>query len=85
MPMRSVSYATQKLGLVGLSYDSAIKATDKGEMIKAFESEGVEHPWYFIISSVEELMNVRNRITYPCISKPVDNAGSGTCFYNKSR
>lgn len=76
MPMRSVSYATQKLGLVGLSYDSAIKATDKGEMIKAFESEGVEHPWYFIISSVEELMNVRNRITYPCISKPVDNAGS---------
>ena len=46
MPMRSVAYASQRLGLVGISYDTAIKATDKGEMIKAFEAAGVEHPWW---------------------------------------
>lgn len=76
MPMRSVAYATQKLGLTGISYDTAIKATDKGEMIKAFETARVEHPWYFILSGSEDLDDVIEQITYPCISKPVDNAGS---------
>lgn len=76
MPMRSVAYATQKLGLVGISYDTAVKATDKGEMIKAFEVAGVEHPWYFILSNLDDVENMLDKITYPCISKPVDNAGS---------
>lgn len=76
MPMRSVAYATSKLGLVGITYDTAVKATDKGEMIKAFEAAGVEHPWYFILSEINALKEVENKITYPCISKPADNAGS---------
>lgn len=76
MPMRSVAYATSKLGLVGITYETAVKATDKGEMIKAFEKKGVEHPWYFILPEIGALKEIENRITYPCISKPVDNAGS---------
>lgn len=76
MPMRSVAYAADKLGLVGISYDTAIKATDKGEMIKAFEAANVEHPWYYILSSLDDLETIGNNITFPCISKPVDNAGS---------
>ena len=76
MPMRSVAYAAVKLGLVGISYDTAIKATDKGEMIKAFEAANVEHPWYYILSSLDDLETIGNNITFPCISKPVDNAGS---------
>lgn len=76
MPMRSVAYATNKLGLVGISYDTAIKATDKGEMIRAFEACGVEHPWYLILSKPEDYKAVEDEITFPCISKPVDNAGS---------
>lgn len=76
MPMRSVAYATSILGLTGITYDTAVKATDKGEMIKAFEAAGVEHPWYFILSGPDALKEVEDRITYPCISKPVDNAGS---------
>lgn len=76
MPMRAVAYAAQKLGLTGISYDTAIKATDKGEMMKAFESENVERPWYYILRTPEDLDGVIKKITYPCISKPVDNAGS---------
>lgn len=76
MPMRSVAYATSKLGLVGITYDTAIKTTDKGEMIKAFEAAGVEHPWYFILPRIETLSKIENKIKYPCVSKPVDNAGS---------
>lgn len=76
MPMRALAYATQKLGLSGITYETAIKATDKGEMIKAFEEHNVAHPWYFIVNSQEELRKIEDSITFPCISKPTDNSGS---------
>ena len=74
MPMRSVAYTCKKLGLTGISYDTAVKATDKGEMIKAFAENGVEHPWYYIIE--DPTKPLPEGITYPCITKPTDNAGS---------
>lgn len=76
MPMRSVAYATEKLGLKGISYDTAIKATDKVEMIKAFEQAGVAHPWYYSLLVPGDVEKIKKFVTYPCISKPVDNAGS---------
>ena len=76
MPMRSIAAACERLGLPGISFDTAVKSTDKGEMIKCFEEKGVEHPWYFILSSPEALDSVRKSITYPCITKPTDNSGS---------
>lgn len=74
MPMRSVAAATSMLGLPGISMQTAIKATDKGEMIKAFKQHNVPSPWYYIINSIEEL--AKYDISYPCIIKPTDNAGS---------
>lgn len=76
MPMRSVAYACQKLGLVGVNYDTAVKATDKGEMIKAFEAAGVEHPWYYIVNNPGDWEKILDKVTYPCITKPTDNSGS---------
>ena len=76
MPMRSIAAACEKLGLPGISRDTALKSTDKGEMIKCFEENGVEHPWYFILSSKDELNKISDKITYPCITKPTDNSGS---------
>ncbi|MBR6726534.1 MAG: ATP-grasp domain-containing protein, partial [Clostridia bacterium] len=76
MPMRSIAAACQKLGLPGISMETAIKSTDKGEMIKCFEMHHVEHPWYFILSAPDALDSIKDKITYPCISKPTDNAGS---------
>ena len=83
MPMRSVAYACKKLGLTGISYDTAVKATDKGEMIKAFEEAGVEHPWYYIIEDAAKPLP--EGITYPCITKPTDNAGSRGVMLVNSR
>lgn len=76
MPMRSIARACEALGLSGISYDTAVKSTDKGEMIKCFNEHGVEHPWYFILSNTDELDGVINKISFPCISKPTDNSGS---------
>lgn len=76
MPMRSIAAATSLLGLPGISMDTAIKSTDKGEMIKAFKEHGVESPWFYIIEKEEQLKEVMPQIEYPCILKPTDNAGS---------
>lgn len=76
MPMRSIAAAISRLGLPGISMDTAIKSTDKGEMIKAFKEHGVESPWFYIIEKEEQLQEVMPQIEYPCILKPTDNAGS---------
>lgn len=76
MPMRAVATACRELGLPGISPDTALKATDKAEMIKAFEAHGVEHPWYFIVPEKTSFDSVIEKISFPCIMKPTDNAGS---------
>ena len=76
MPMRAVAKACEVCGLPGISFDTAVKATDKGEMIKAFETAGVEHPWYYIVPNRSSLEDVIKEVSYPCIMKPTDNAGS---------
>lgn len=76
MPMRGVAKASEALGLKSISYDSALKATDKYLMIKAFKDYGVASPWYYLINNKEDLLALRNRLSYPCIMKPTDNAGS---------
>lgn len=81
MPMRSIAAATSRLGLPGISMDTAIKSTDKGEMIKAFKEKGVEHPWYYIVDDMEQLNAIIDKVTYPCVIKPTDNAGNrGVCY-----
>ncbi len=76
MPMRAVAKACEVCHLPGISFDTAIKATDKGEMIKAFEAAGVGHPWYYIVPAQHDLNKVIDKIAYPCVMKPTDNAGS---------
>lgn len=76
MPMRSIAYSCEKLGLRSISYDTSIKATDKFEMIKALEEFGVPHPYYRIIRENDDLQAIALEIKYPCVSKPVDSSGS---------
>lgn len=81
MPMRSIAAATSRLGLPGISMDTAIKSTDKGEMIKAFEEHNVEHPWYYIVEDEAQFKAVGEKVTFPCVMKPTDNAGNrGVCY-----
>lgn len=76
MPMRGVSKASDKLHLHSINYETAVKATDKYDMIKAFKEHDVPSPWFFAVDNLEELKAHENDITYPCIIKPTDNAGS---------
>lgn len=76
MPMRGVAKASDKLHLHSINYETAVKATDKYEMIKAFKSYGVPSPWFYDVDSLEELKALEGRVCFPCIIKPTDNAGS---------
>lgn len=76
MPMRAIAAASKVCGLPGISYETAIKATDKAEMIKAFEEKNVEHPWYYVAVNKEEFETIKREVSFPCIMKPTDNAGS---------
>lgn len=76
MPMRGVSKASDKLHLHSISYEISFKATDKYEMIKAFKAYGVPSPWFFDVDSYEDLKALEGKVTFPCIIKPTDNAGS---------
>lgn len=76
MPMRSIAAACDHLSLPGITMDTALKATDKGEMIKAFQAHDVARPWFYVVEKPSDLEKVVDQITYPCISKPTDNSGS---------
>lgn len=76
MPMRALAYACEKLGLIGLDYASAVRSTDKAEMIKAFEAAGVEHPRYKVIHKTDSQDFDRIGLDFPLITKPTDNSGS---------
>lgn len=76
LPMRAIALAAAEFGLPGISPETAIKATDKGEMIKAFKSNAVEAPWFFILGPGDDLDDIRSEVSFPCIIKPTDNAGS---------
>lgn len=76
MPMRGVAKTSDKLNLHSINYETAVKATDKYDMIKAFKEHDVPSPWFFVVDTLEELKTHEADVTFPCIIKPTDNAGS---------
>lgn len=76
MPMRSVAAVAKQMGLVGVSEDAALKATNKSAMRQAFVRHGVASPLSFTVSSIEEFWNAAGKIRGPYIVKPADNSGS---------
>ena len=76
MPMRGVAKSSDRLGLHSIDYETAVKATDKYDMIKAFKEHDVPSPWYYLISTFDDLKALDGKLEYPCIMKPTDNAGS---------
>lgn len=79
MPMRTVAVVSEKMNLVGIDYDTAIKATDKGKMRKALKENSVPIPLFFEVNTIEEYYTAVEQIKmagHRCIVKPTDNSGS---------
>ena len=76
MPMRAIAAAAQALSLPGISIDTALRATDKVEMMRAFVSHGISSPWHYTVTAEERIEDYADRLTFPCVFKPTDNSGS---------
>lgn len=79
MPMRSVAVVANELGLVAISEDTAIKATNKAAMRLALKKNNVPVPVFYKVSDKKEYIKAINniqRLGRKCIIKPADNSGS---------
>lgn len=79
MPMRSVAVIANELGLIGVSEQTALMATDKGIMRDALKRAGISIPIYYRCKNYEEYINAVNSLFsdgYLCVVKPSDNSGS---------
>ncbi len=80
MPMRSVAAVAKEMGLVGVSEETAVKATNKADMRRAFAEGGVASPASYKVSSKEEFDEIVKRFQGDFIIKPADNSGSRGIF-----
>ena len=64
-----------KMGLPGISYETAVKATVKSEMRKAFTENNVSSPRFIVADSSFSIGNGTIDLEYPLVIKPVDSMG----------
>jgi len=76
MPMRSVAAVAEEMGLIGVSSETAVKATNKADMRRAFEENGVASPKSCRVSNKEEFNKAVENFDKNFIIKPADNSGS---------
>lgn len=70
----TVAYVANNMGLIGNSYESAVKANNKYLMRNAFILADVPCPQYRMVTSIEEALG--EAWAYPLIVKPSDRSGS---------
>lgn len=80
MPMRSVATVAKEMGLIGVSQETAVKATNKADMRLAFSENGVASPISKKVSSKDEFDEVVKCFAGEFIIKPADNSGSRGIF-----
>lgn len=68
------AYVAEHLGLIGNSYESAVKANNKYQMREAFMRSGVPCPHYKMVTCAGEIDS--GHLVYPLIVKPSDRSGS---------
>lgn len=71
----SVAYVSEALGLPGISYETALNATDKVRMRRALAAAGVPSPRFCEVAHAGDLEGV-DVPPLPVVVKPVDNMGA---------
>lgn len=82
-PIPIIAKIGEKLGLNTISYDTAMKATDKALMRNALKEKNVPIPKYYICNNYDEFEHAIESIEGKVVIKPSNNSGSrGVHFYN---
>lgn len=69
----TVAYVAEELNLVGNSYETALRASNKYQMRNAFVRAGIPCPRYQVVTSLNE---IHDDYEFPLIVKPTDRSGS---------
>ncbi len=72
----SVAYVAERLGLPGIGYETALRATDKWRMREACRGAGLATPEYRLAMTAEEAIAAARDIGLPVVIKPTDNQSS---------
>ena len=70
----TVAYVAEKMGLVGNTYETAVRANNKYLMRNAFQKNGVPCPAYRRVLSIDGLD--LTGLQFPVVVKPTDRSGS---------
>lgn len=80
MPMRTVAAVASKLNLIGISEETALKATNKAVMRECLKDNNIPIPKFFRIKTYKQYLDILINFTDNCIIKPADNSGSRGIF-----
>lgn len=75
MPMKTVAAVAKEMGLIGISEDTALKATNKAEMRKCLREKNVPIPKFYRVSELDQYNTIITDFQ-SCIVKPADSSGS---------
>jgi len=70
----TAAWVAEQVGLPGISYQSALAATDKSSMREVFEAQGVPSPPFFTVT--RKRASLPAGFSFPVVVKPVDNMGA---------
>ncbi|WP_201777670.1 ATP-grasp domain-containing protein [Ornithinibacillus californiensis] len=76
MPIRTVAAVGEKCNLKTISFETALNATDKGRMRRKLKEMNVPVPNFYIVSNMEQYLQVIKRFRGKFIVKPADSSGS---------
>lgn len=73
----TMSYIAQEMGLPGINYASAKLIKNKASVRKClFEAKADDTGYSYEISSPDQIAEVKDKVVYPIMMKPVDGSGS---------
>ncbi|HTP59170.1 MAG TPA: ATP-grasp domain-containing protein, partial [Spirochaetia bacterium] len=72
----SVAWVAEHMGLPGIPFETAMRATDKCLMREAFQKAGVPSPRFACICGPVDPVSVLDGLDFPLVVKPVDNMGA---------
>lgn len=76
MPMRTVAAVARECRLVGITEDTAIKATDKSVMRQSLKEAGVPIPRFYRVDNKVEFAAAVKQMPSVFMVKPADSSGS---------